>query len=251
MKIFSRSEWGARPPKSVTLISNLPTPESWIHHSAGVPGSDEKAYMRSIQNYHMNHNKWSDIGYSFMVFPSGNIYEGRGWGVVGAHTQGHNSKSHGICFAGNFQNTSPTIAALDACRWLISEGQDKGYIKKGTQPTGGHRDVDSTACPGNLLYAKLDYLRTPWEVKPMYDPPLNINVSWWGSDPNTGFFYILQADGAVYAPEGGYYGGANGQDYFVGRVAAKMIFPGDPEWEASSVYKYRIVSTNNEKYGYG
>lgn len=30
-------------------------------------------------------------------------------------------------------------------------------------PTGGHRDIDQTSCPGNKLYAEMDYLRTPWE----------------------------------------------------------------------------------------
>ena len=38
---------------------------------------------------------WSDIGYNFLVGEDGNIYEGRGWGKVGAHARGHNSDSIG------------------------------------------------------------------------------------------------------------------------------------------------------------
>lgn len=34
---------------------------------------------------------WWDIGYSFMIGEDGNVYEGRGWDEVGAHTYGYNS----------------------------------------------------------------------------------------------------------------------------------------------------------------
>ena len=33
---------------------------------------------------------WWDIGYSFLVGEDGNIYEGRGWNEIGAHTKGYN-----------------------------------------------------------------------------------------------------------------------------------------------------------------
>ena len=29
--------------------------------------------------------EWSDIGYNFIVGEDGNVYEGRGWGIRGAH----------------------------------------------------------------------------------------------------------------------------------------------------------------------
>lgn len=32
------------------------------------------------------------------------MFEGRGWGVVGAHTKGHNHDSVGIVFMGNFNS---------------------------------------------------------------------------------------------------------------------------------------------------
>ena len=34
---------------------------------------------------------WWDVGYSFMVGEDGNVYEGRGWDQVGAHTYGYNT----------------------------------------------------------------------------------------------------------------------------------------------------------------
>jgi N-acetylmuramoyl-L-alanine amidase len=39
--------------------------------------------------------EWDDIGYNFIVGEDGNVYEGRGWGIVGAHAPGFNSYSLG------------------------------------------------------------------------------------------------------------------------------------------------------------
>lgn len=40
---------------------------------------------------------------SFLVGGDGAVYEGRGWGVVGAHAKGNNHDSLGIAFMGNFK----------------------------------------------------------------------------------------------------------------------------------------------------
>jgi hypothetical protein len=41
----------------------------------------------------MNHpqRQYCDIGYSFLIGGDGNVYEGRGWDRLGAHTEGFNS----------------------------------------------------------------------------------------------------------------------------------------------------------------
>lgn len=56
---------------------------------------------------------WSDIGYSFLVGGDGNWYEGRGWNVTGAHTQGFNSVGYGTCFLGNFMETLPVPESVN------------------------------------------------------------------------------------------------------------------------------------------
>uniref|UniRef100_A0A1B6IZF3 Peptidoglycan-recognition protein n=1 Tax=Homalodisca liturata TaxID=320908 RepID=A0A1B6IZF3_9HEMI len=105
--ITSRSQWGATPPKvSPTHISG-PVPWVIIHHSEGntnCSGKPCKEIVRNIQHYHMYENYWADIGYNFMVAPTGEVFEGRGWGVVGAHAPRYNSKSVGICLIGSFQS---------------------------------------------------------------------------------------------------------------------------------------------------
>lgn len=52
----------------------------------------------------MDHKQWEDIGYNFLVGEDGNVYEGRGWGVKGAHSIPYNGKSMGICMIGNFES---------------------------------------------------------------------------------------------------------------------------------------------------
>ncbi len=91
--IVPREEWGARAPNAVSYTDDY-LPYMFIHHTVTSECSnfdDCAEQMRIIQNYHMDSNGWSDIGYSFLVGGDGKIYEGRGWNVVGAHTSGYNS----------------------------------------------------------------------------------------------------------------------------------------------------------------
>ena len=48
-----------------------------------------------VSNYLYLFLGWADIGYSFLVGEDGNVYEGRGWSLAGAHCIGYNSKSIG------------------------------------------------------------------------------------------------------------------------------------------------------------
>jgi peptidoglycan hydrolase-like protein with peptidoglycan-binding domain len=122
----------------------------FIHHTAG-PTSQS---VRNVQDFHMDSRGWSDIAYSFLVHQDGTIYEGRGWNIQGGHTRDYNSISHAFCFIGNTQNVDPTPAALASIAWLVKEAERK----YGNQLILGHRDAASTACPGEKLYAKLDYI---------------------------------------------------------------------------------------------
>ena len=54
----------------------------------------------------------NDIGYSFLIGGDGNIYEGRGWNVVGALTNGFNRKGYAASFIGDFTSRLPSEAAM-------------------------------------------------------------------------------------------------------------------------------------------
>ena len=83
-------------------------------------------YKRQLLGYTLELRRsatgWSDIGYNFLVGDDGNVYEGRGWDLQGAHVFGHNSRSIGISFIGNFQQRLPSTAARNATKQLIRCG---------------------------------------------------------------------------------------------------------------------------------
>ena len=181
--IVPRSSWGAderirRAPPAYTSGVRF----AIVHHTAGRNGysrSEAAAIVKGIQLFHVQGNGWNDIGYNFLVDRFGTIYEGRYGGVdrnvVGAHAQGFNTGSVGIALLGNYEDVSPTPAALDAIARLIAWRLDLAHVDPtafltflsgGSDrfPSGvpvllngvsGHRDAGFTACPGDLLYARL------------------------------------------------------------------------------------------------
>ncbi|CAF2385344.1 unnamed protein product [Rotaria sp. Silwood2] len=154
--IVTRSQWGARAAKSRTAMTT-PVQYVVIHHTTGgtcTTKSDCITKMKGFQNYHMDSNGWDDIGYSFLVGEDGNIYEGRGWTYVGAHTYGYNSKSIGISVIGDYSSRKPNAGAINAVKALIKCGVSRGYIRS-NYILRGHRDLDSTACPGNAFYNEI------------------------------------------------------------------------------------------------
>lgn len=146
-RIISRAEWGARPPKGTPIV--VPWSKrtgSAIHHSAG-PQSQS---VRDIQNFHMDTNNWSDIGYNMLVGEPGVMYVGRGFEIQGTHSGGENVSHVAVCYIGNTDIVTPSPAALSAIRWFYEEccrraGRTLSYSGHGSLPG------EATACPGNWL----------------------------------------------------------------------------------------------------
>lgn len=154
----TRAEWGAAPPDFVVLLSPMPTDELWLHHTAG-EGEDEHS-MRAIQAFHQGpEREWSDIAYHFVLdndAPDVDVFVGRGAGVQGGATFGHNEESHAICVMGNFNDDVPTPLLLERLAYLVAYGHQEGWWPLGF--TGGHRDTrggDPKDCPGDNLYAMI------------------------------------------------------------------------------------------------
>jgi N-acetylmuramoyl-L-alanine amidase len=157
--LVARAQWKAQPPKG-SYIKDTPV-RFTMHHTAGAfPKSHAEAVteVQFIQDYHKNAKGWIDIGYHFVISPQGGIFEGRPMNVVGAHVSGHNPGNTGISFMGNFMDQTPTKEALDA---FVKVGQ---YLKNanGVAASGfkAHRDMASTACPGDILYGHMTGLRS-------------------------------------------------------------------------------------------
>ena len=163
MNVISRKTWGAKPPRSARQKMNLPAVGTYIHHTvtSGITRSPskEQSHMRELQNIAFSRG-FADISYSFVIFPSGRVYKGRGWGVVGAHTEGSNSIAHAFCFVGNYESDRPTKDALEAAAALHSRGVKLGHISKAGF-IKGHRDAPgaATACPGKYLQNSLPFIQ--------------------------------------------------------------------------------------------
>lgn len=148
MAYVSRAEWGARPPKNRSTIRS--SQGMFTHYTAGPRAANRAAgiaQVRGIQRFHQDSRGWADIGYSFLVDDEGTIYEGRGWGVAGGHTNGWNSRSHAVCAILN-DGQQPTPQMLAALRWVHDE-HDRRY---GNGFHRSHRDVNPTSCPGDILH---------------------------------------------------------------------------------------------------
>jgi hypothetical protein len=175
--IYSRAQWGAN--ESLRDKSSLHYYEvhaGFVHHTvnandytrAEVPG-----IIRSIYAYHTQSRGWSDVGYNFLVDKFGRIWEGRFGGidrpVVGAHTLGYNDYAFAMSAIGNYETKRPSEATVQAYgalfAWKLSlHGVDASSTKQWVgsryfEAINGHRDADSTACPGKYLYAKIPQIR--------------------------------------------------------------------------------------------
>ena len=177
MTVYLRADWGSTgAPGGYDLPG--PVSEVYVHHfNSGIQPArtvdEAKARMRSAQAYHRSLG-WGDIGYSWCVDYSGNVYEGRGWNRTGAHTYGYNSKGYGIC--GLFDSTvfPPSDEMIAGVAGIIRQGVELGKIT--ARPTiVGHRDrVPDTACCGDPMYLRLDDIRNqvygaPAPAEPMGD----------------------------------------------------------------------------------
>ncbi|XP_053682197.1 peptidoglycan-recognition protein SA-like isoform X2 [Sabethes cyaneus] len=152
--ILKRAQWNAAKSTNVTYQIR-PVPFVVIHHTVTAECNDAmvacKPIIRSIQDLHQKTNRWSDIGYNFLVTNGGNVYEGIGWHRVGAHTRGYNSKSIGIAFVGNFDRVLPSAKAVLAAQKLLECGVQLGELQPDYYLYGA-RQLSSTNSPGDTLY---------------------------------------------------------------------------------------------------
>ena len=153
-----RASWGSR--KVSAPKDSQPKRELYIHHEAGPvraeqSAAEEKQVMREIQAFHINSRGFKDIGYSYVLFPSGRLYEGRGFGALPAAQEGHNSGTVAICCAGHYDKQQLTPAQK---KRLVTAANN--LAKRGVKTVAGHREApgQSTACPGKNVTGHLDEL---------------------------------------------------------------------------------------------
>jgi hypothetical protein len=160
MPVIARATWGAMAAKPALMDKNVGGySRITVHHSADahpveLDGSAARTYeaARDIQRAHMNGKEthYGDIGYHFLIDPSGRVLEGRKLMWQGAHAKGDNNvRNVGICLIGNFDEDKPTQDALNALKSLLEDLRKTYDIDR--QMVYGHRDLRGTRCPGENL----------------------------------------------------------------------------------------------------
>ena len=124
-----------------------------IHCSDTPEGRDDRA--ADIRRWHLARG-FNDIGYHYVIDLDGTIEPGRDVSEAGAHTQGHNANSIGICYVGGCdEKMQPKDTRTDAqkasllllLKYLRSKYPDAKIY--------GHRDFAAKACPS--FDAKTEY----------------------------------------------------------------------------------------------
>jgi hypothetical protein len=211
--IIARAVWGqGLHPRGTTLYGAVRL--AFVHHTQsqnGYASSEVPAALRSLYAFHTFVRGWKDVGYNFVIDRFGRIWEARAGGidepVVGAQTGGFNLLSTGVAILGSYSSvdiSAPARRALaDLLAWKLSlHGLPAGGrvtvqvdpLDRSTSrfPAGayvslprvaGHRDADSTDCPGDALYHEMPSLRR--QVKDLAGRPLRV---------------VLQAPEGVTAP---------------------------------------------------
>jgi N-acetylmuramoyl-L-alanine amidase/Secretion system C-terminal sorting domain len=210
--LSKRAEWGAALGIGEGIFSGSPSfttvTHVIVHHSAGPNTStDWDAVVRSILDFHVNSNGWADVGYNYLVAPTGKLYVGRGGGnnVVGAHYCAKNGNTMGICMMGTYTSVAPTDTALRTLEKIIAwKCLDVNINPLGTanhiagnlKTIEGHRSGCATDCPGDMTYGLLDNIRTNVSKivtackSTSYDDFSLENSVKIYPNPNNGFFQI-------------------------------------------------------------
>ena len=197
--VIPRAAWGADETirfdpygEERWLSQYFPLQKLIVHHTAGSNvDPNPAATVRAIYYYHAVTQDWGDIGYQYLIDSSGRIYEGRhsreywdgtnptaddasGLVIAGGHALYHNAGTMGIALMGNFTSVAPTAAAQNSLVSLLTWASathgvnptgNSTYVNpvsgvtRTTPNIGGHRDYNSTGCPGGVLYGLLPSIR--------------------------------------------------------------------------------------------
>ncbi|ANR70113.1 N-acetylmuramoyl-L-alanine amidase [Selenomonas sp. oral taxon 126] len=124
-----------------------------IHHT-GNP-SDDDLSAAEIDASHKGQG-WTCIGYHYVIRKDGTVEQGRPHWTVGAHAYRHNSYTIGIHVCGNFEEAEPTPAQIESAAMLLANLCTDYGLPIDRDHVVGHRELMSTACPGEYLYEMMD-----------------------------------------------------------------------------------------------
>ncbi|GAC1324107.1 MAG: hypothetical protein NVSMB25_21250 [Thermoleophilaceae bacterium] len=189
--VIARKAWagGAVRPRRRPAYGQVAV--AFVHHTETANDyrpHQSAAMVRAVAHYHRDVERWNDIGYNFLVDKYGQVFEGRAGGideaVEGAQAGGFNASSTGVGCLGSFVSHPESARGINALAHLLAwklalhgvpaigatavkvsaSGAAYSRFPANAQVflkhISGHRDADSTDCPGGGLYRQLPHLRS-------------------------------------------------------------------------------------------
>ena len=160
--VLPRREWTSAGPVMALANPMNGVQRITVHHSAVYSSSisskaDAARMMNSIRAGHMA-QQWADIGYHYVVDPTGKVWEGRPVTIQGAHVKDNNEHNLGVMVMGNFDSEHPTPQALAALNAFLTDQMRRYRVPISRLHT--HREIKPTACPGRYLQAHMVQARS-------------------------------------------------------------------------------------------
>lgn len=125
--------------RTITLI---------IIHCSATPEGRSLSFEECRRD-HIMHRHFRDIGYHFYITRDGTVHDGRPIEKVGAHCEGHNSHSIGICYEGGLDaNGKPADTRTEAQRKALKSLVARMHRLFPKALIVGHHDLNPRkACP--------------------------------------------------------------------------------------------------------
>lgn len=125
--------------RTITLI---------IIHCSATPEGRSLSF-EECRHDHIMHRHFRDIGYHFYITRDGTVHDGRPIEKVGAHCEGHNSHSIGICYEGGLDaNGKPADTRTEAQRKALKSLVERMHRLFPKALIVGHHDLNPRkACP--------------------------------------------------------------------------------------------------------
>lgn len=135
----------ARYPVTEIILHCADTRPDWM------AGRSIAEKVAEIRRWHVQQRGWRDIGYHWVIDRDGKVALGRKETEIGAHVEGHNRGTIGICLLGGYGASADdpfeknfTFAQRGAVLNLLDEIKGRAAIRR----VSGHNDYAAKACPG-------------------------------------------------------------------------------------------------------
>lgn len=161
LAIIGRQIWATRGPIAARAERMGHIEFITVHHDGMSPFQsqlfdDAARRLEAIRNAHVNKG-WADIGYHYAVDPAGRVWAARPEALQGAHVKDRNPRNLGIMVLGNYEQQSPTQAAIRSIDTLVASKMDEFRVPVNKVYT--HREWAPTACPGRHLQSHMHVAR--------------------------------------------------------------------------------------------